>query len=465
MSYGTYLRNCLAEYALCALMALGLGLNLVQGFHIPDATAENVLIVAACTAAPLVPLFLAGYSKKSLAIGIPLMAIGVIACLAALSRLTPTPLFAETYENTALVFVVLLPLAVAVYFLARTRTGTVVCFVAGCILCGTIQFLYGKDLVGPTILFVVSCAALYLAKSSRILLGQDVEKQPSEGTGEGVGKLNASSRKRLPLLTMSVGLTSLAALLAAGVFFAIIAPLNPPAHELKLITEYYSLEEVHVSGILAFLHQRNDDYTSANQDNQTRNSNQTGDDAQNADGTSDAQTDGADPQQGEGSYDALTIGDPLSIVRYFQEHWWVGVIVLVTLLLTWALVVLARRLARRRRLRRWQALGPRGEYLGVFDHICSTLEQAGILTRGSKTPLELATSSAEQIRNLESKQSAGDSLPGFAHLAESFARISYGNYDPTADELSAVESYSELLPRRLARTIGRFKYTRHFFHV
>lgn len=463
MSYGAYLKNCIVEYVLCALMALGLGLNLVQGFHIPDAIAENVLIVTAGTALPLAPLFLVGFSKKSLAIGVPLIVVGTCLYALLLSRLTPTPLFAETYENTSLVFVVLIPMVIALFLLARTRTGIVVCFVAGCILCGAIQFLYGKDLVGPSILFVVSCAALYLVKSSRKPLASSDSGLLTQKDEKAIPY--AALRKRLPLLGMSLGLTSLATLLAAGVFLAVIAPLNPPAHELKLITEYYSLEEVHVSGILSFLHQRNEDLSSQNQDDQTRNSNETGNDTQNADGTSDSQADGTDQQLGEGSYDALTVGDPLSIVRYFQEHWWVGLIVLALIALFWASLIIGRHLFRRRRLRRWQDLGPRGEYLGVFEHICTALERTGILSRGSKTPHELAQSAKDRVFNLESCFTANEKDANFAHLAESFARISYGNDQPTEAELSAAESYVELLPKRLPRTIGRLKYVRHFFHV
>ena len=524
MSFAHYMRSLLPDFALCALMALGLGLNVVQGFHIPDDVAENVPLVLAATALPLAALLPVGYSKRTLAAGVPALLVALVAYGIVLAQLTPTPLFAENYENTSLVFVVLLPVAIAVFLLSRTRSGLVIAFAAGSITCAAIQFLYGKDLVVATALFVVACAALYLVKSSLMPSGASsgtalaaalqgkLGPHATEGAGSPAPEPPEASSlaARLPQIGMAIALALLAALLAAGTFLAIIAPLNPPARELKLITEYYSLEEVHVSGVLAFLHQRNDSLTSRNQNDETDYSSTLGDETQDAEGESDMQRDDSEEQLGEGSFDTSPFGAALSIIRYLQEHWWIGIIALIALAALWVFVVATRRFLRKRRLSRWQSLGPQGEYLQSFDHICAVLEKARLIERGSKTPHELALAASEQTRNLEryvGKKSrnngngamagqiahpdaadrigqealSGDALtaniqsdqtggivgeaPEFPSLARSYARISYGADDPSKQELDALESYVQLLPKRLCRTIGHIKYLRHFFTV
>ena len=171
-------------------------------------------------------------------------------------------------------------------------------------------------------------------------------------------------------------------------------------------------------------------------------------------------------------------------MRYFQEHWWVGLIILAALIAAWLLVIVARRLMRKRRLARWKALGSRDEFLSAFDHICASLERAQLIERGSKTPLELAVSANESARRLESRvmekavltpidadadkdnvDANGANDTRFAQLAACFARVSYGAAEPSDSELSAAESYVELLPKRLSKTIGHARYLRQFFHV
>lgn len=455
MSYGGYLRNCLIEYALCALMCLGLGLNLVQGFHIADVLAENAALVALATAVPLLAPFLAAYSKRSLMVGIPAIVVGVVAYSFALAQLTPTSLFAETYENTSLMFMVLLPVPFCTYLLSRTRSGLSALFIIGCILCGVIQFLYGKDLVAATVLFMAACAVLCLMKGSGVLSSQ------------------------IPSLAMAASLAAIAALVSVCAFVFIIAPLNPPTHELKLITEYYSLEEVHVSGVLSFLHQRNDALNSNKQDEETQQSSQTGDDEQDAEGGSDTQDGGDDEQLGEGSYDPVTVGDPLSAIRYLQEHWWTVLFVFLLVVAAWVAVVVVRRTMRKRRVERWRSRGTRGEYEAVFEYACAALERAELIDRGSKTPLELAEASQDTIRAFEEKARGSkaddehasgqvgerEREAAFSRLASTFSRIRYGGVEPTPDELADAEAYAAMVPKRLSKTVGPIRYLRHFFHV
>lgn len=530
MSYGAYLRTCALEFLLCAVMALGLGLNVVQAFHIPQEEAANVALVLVATMVPLACCFLAGYSKRSLLIGVPLIVVSIAVYLFALSQITPTALFVEGYENRALVFIVLLPLSFIVYLFARTRLGLIIAFVAGGVTCGAIQFLYDMNLVVPTVAYLAACATLYVLKSSPVPLqpssfsnegsavrggrGTISTHASSEGTSNVTSSfaraLGSDAASRIPRAVMALGLVAASALLSVGLFALVIAPLNPPAHELKLITEYYSLEEVHVSGLLAFLHQRNDQLSSSNESNESQYSDMLDEKSQDAEGGADSQQEGDDDRLGDGSYDATTAGDPLSIVRYLQEHWWVGFIALVLIVLAWMLVVAVRRHMRKRRLERWRSLGARAEYLAAFDHVCTTLERARLINRGSKTPHELAASTDQLAVTLErwpigsqanaAYDAAAEEAPRaktavddtredsavtgsalmhsgegskaicyassqFGRLAECFARVSYGGEQPSASEISSLESYVELMPKRLPRAIGRLRYLGHFFRV
>ena len=523
MSLSAYLKNRLIDCVLCIFMVLGLGLNVVQGFHVADEIAMNPLIVLAATAPFLIALFFVGYNKRSLLVGIPALIVGIVIYCAILAQFTPTPLFHEGYENNVLVFVVLPPVALAVYLLSRTRNGLAALFVIGCLACGIIQFLYATNLIAPTMLFIITCATLYLIKTSASPIAENSEdnsKRPmtsnsSNADTDSIPEPTTSARNpylqnglqsalakgtdtQLPRLIMGFGLAAASCLLGAGLFFLVIAPLNPPAHELKLITEYYSLEEVHVSGLLAFLHQRNDDLSSRNFDEESRYSDSLSENEQDANGDAHANDDGTDEQKGAGSYDALTVGDPLSLVRYLQEHWWIGVLVLVFLVVAWIMVVALVRLRRKRRLQRWSRLDPDQRCKAIFQHVCCVLEKASLIERGSKTPAELAESAHEFTRRLERQASATDlnrqprksgmvradqplmpsqkqereagsgaELPrtDFEHLATCFSRVSYGSDNPTPDEIAQAETYVTLLPKRLLKTIGHLRYLRHFLRV
>ena len=86
MNYAAYLREHLADFLLCALAALGLGLNVVQGFHISEQVADNAPLISLATATPLAALFLIGYSKRSLQVGIPAIFLLEIALAIAIYR-------------------------------------------------------------------------------------------------------------------------------------------------------------------------------------------------------------------------------------------------------------------------------------------------------------------------------------------------------------------------------------------
>lgn len=445
MSFAGYIKRTWVEALLCVLAALAMGLTVVQAFHIPQETACNVALVAAATGVPVLLLHAVAFNKRSVLVGVPVLVLACIAGAVVLARLTPTQLFDDAYDNSSLVFVVCALTALVVFLLARTRPGTVVAFAVGCFTCGAVQFLYLTELVWPTILFMVSCASLYLCK----------------GVARGAQETRVSAARDLPGAGMAVALTALAAILACGVFFAVVAPLNPPAFELKLITERYSLEEVRVSGITDLLHQRDQEQDSKNESDDTDGANRDNDERQQAQGASSPQDAGEDEQLGAGSLSMSDHGDPMNAVRYFQDNPWLLLLVPVILALLWLAVVLARRYARKRRLAAWQELPPRAEAEALHRHFCTVLAKIGLFERGAHTPTELAAASREQTARFECY---GESAT-FADVTAAFVRVAYGGADPSRGELEAMEAYYRLIPARSVRTAGRLAHIRNFFRV
>lgn len=444
MSMKAYLQHTWPELLLTAAMAVCMGLQAAQCFHIAPELALNVPLVAAVCCAVVLWLHLSVFSLRSLAIGIPLFMLACAIGAFAASGGNLGALVADDYSNPALIYPVLIITALAVFCLTRKKTTTALLAIGGCIFCGAVEFLYVQGLAVS--IFVFMCASVALLACKNTLF---------EGVGEATLRFEGSK------LLSALAVCAVAALLCCGAFFLVVAPLNPPVHELKLVTKYYALEEVHVSGYTELLHQRNEELSSKNTSEDEDPTDKTQNDAEQHQG--DTQTAGQDDSGdlGAGGIIPDNLGDPMNLVRYFQEHWWLALVVPCVVVAVWTCVVLVRRRLRLKRFERWNSLPSTQQVVAEYLYLRGALERICKVSSAGMTPAEYAHAAEGETASLER---VGDTA-SFGQLSGIAAAAAYGRYEPSAQELAQMKEYASLLPKRLLNRFGRMRYMRIFFRV
>lgn len=443
MSMKAYLQRTWPELLLVAVMATCLGLQAVQCFHIAPELALNVPLVAGVCCVAVLWLHVSACSLRCVAVGVPAFALACVAVALGVSGGDLSAFANDSYSNPVLVYPVLLLTAVAVFCLTRKKTTAVLLAIGGCVFCGAVEFLYVQELVAPTLVFMCAAIALLACRWAG-------------SSSEQAGTFSFEGAKLFSVAAVS----AIALLLACGVFFLVVAPLNPPVQELKLVTKYYALEEVHVSGYTELLHQRNEDLDSKNANDEESPSSQTTSETQPHEGDSQS-ADQSDDGSGTGGVLPDNSGDPMQLIRYFQEHWWLLLLALLATAALWAGAVAVRRALRSRRFARWAVLAPQERFLAQYAYVRSVLERVCKVSSAGMTPAEYANAAEGETAALER---AGESV-SFAQVSSAVATVVYGNCMPSEQQLAQAENYVRLLPKRLMLRFGRIKYVRMFFKV
>ena len=251
---------------------------------------------------------------------------------------------------------------------------------------------------------------------------------------------------------MGAGVCAVALALSCGVFFAFIAPLNPPAQEVKLITQYYSLEEIPVSGYSKVQHQQNEDLKSQNSVEGDATTTQTD--------SREEQVDGDEGNAAQGvqinGFDALT-----GAVRYFIDHpLWLLVFPAIALVI--ALVIAIKKLLRRRRFEKMCALAPAAQVKAFYLFFEKRLALFGITHEGTRTPIEHAQNAAASNVVFE----AGADGATYLALARDYCDATYGAAEPGEQALENCRKLYGVFYRNACQSMGRLKYAfTRFFRI
>lgn len=452
MSFLRYAREHVIELALFIAMAAALAFTLDECFFIDSSELRNTVLTMATVVVLSASLFASAYSRRTVVIGIPAVLAAVVVSYFVLSQFTSTQLFEDSYDNTVFAFHVAWTTTLFLFLCTRRAPLLTTAYVIGAFLCSTVQFLYSANHIAEALVFLTSGAVL-------VMMMRHVSKRRKANAGiistQTSGLLTAAG------LAVSGIVVAAAALLAAlAVFFVVVAPLNPPAAELKLITEHYALEEVRVTGLSDIIHMINQDKNSKNTEDDSEKSS-------NPDGTGNDSDEKGTPDE-DGDNDLFgagiqALGDALMYaIKYFAENWLyilIGSILAIVILL--ALVIALRRMMRNRTLSKLKDKGPREEAMGLYKYLSSGLTLCGICNRGSNTPIEMASKARTQTDQFE----GGDMPLSFEELTETFAKTAYGDYTPDEDESTRLREYAKAFPKHVMRFVGRRKYLRLFFKV
>ncbi|MCD8316414.1 MAG: hypothetical protein LUB61_03285 [Eggerthellaceae bacterium] len=242
-----YLLHAVWDFIFVCLMSLSLCYVIFDGFYV-DPELQYSIIPAIGVIICLLGLYFITQSRKTMFIGGICYGVAVIIVWIISAALTPADTLFIDYESNYLIYWMIITLTPTLTFLiTRTHAGSIIMFVVGSFLLAFLQLFYDRYPIGWTIIFILTSLALVIYKNY----------QGSLRSSAGVERV-----RFLPGFLVSICSVVVSVGLAVAVWFLIIAPLNPQAADIKLITEYRALETVQVRGTSDLYQTPNLDLTS-----------------------------------------------------------------------------------------------------------------------------------------------------------------------------------------------------------
>lgn len=440
MTPGRYLRSALGDFLLTLAVAVSLCYVLLNGFYAAPELQYSplpALMVGAC----LVALFALAYNKRTARIGGVAYAVALVVCWAAAASLTPDNGYLQDNEANYLIFAMCCTLcATGCFLLTRRRLSASLLFIGGCFAIALVQFLYERNEVAWTVAFVLASLALLVNRNYLTSVhGASTVRKASFAAGTLVA---------LGIAAASVGV-------GLAVWFGVIAPLNPGALEVKLITEHQALETVEVRGTANVVQVPNLNMTSDQLIDDERTTDDIKESAKGRPTPATGAPQEVDPAGEAGAFSGidLDVADDLFDMRGPELS--VPVLVVIALALIALLVAyfVGRRVLRAKRLERWEALGTAERVQAAYLFLVGRLGRMGIAVAPGQTQGEFARANANTLLLFE--EASG--VP-FAALAQCYEASVYGRQEPSGEQWECFKSFYGSFWRACRQKLGTGKY-------
>lgn len=444
---GLFLRSSVFDYLLVLAVSTGLVFTVSYGFYSAPDLRGNVALEAGVCAVLLAILYAGSWSKRAVAfsaIGYVVAAVAVIGAFAALSPGSP-PMFADgqvndVEENYAVFAMVLVIVPVVVYLLSRRPVGVVVLFLLGALACGTIQFLY-RDWMAEqpgalaALLVYIGMGALFVTQGYRqgVLASHHAKKTSFFGA-----------------FAFGVVASALCALVAAGLFFGIVAGLGLETANIKPFQDYYQRPVIEYEGVYDLQSVDNPDETTDDLNENMEDSNENAEDS----GEDDSEGGGFsavsvivntfNPDNWNSVFEAVSFNVPLSL-RFL--------IVFVPVAIV-ALVVGLRLYVRKRRLRKISSWPAAERVVYLYDFFMKRFKRLKVDRAASLTPLEFALSASGELAPFARNASNTD----FLTVTLLYQRAAFGLRPVEDDEYQLVEDYYNAFFKTAHRQTGHLKW-------
>ncbi len=231
-----HLKYSIPDFIFCLLASVGLAVNVVQSFLLPEALSADVPRMFLVCAVTIFVLILLSFNRRTAIWG----AVGVMALvvlLLALSVAGVIPRFEEHADaelNANLWYPIVAMCAMLVYLLSRTRAGTWFLLIFGVIMSAYflllkyIYYVWGLVLL----LWSVGTWLCYITYRRKLLM-----------------QANASRTAFLPVTLHAAGVSTLCVLLGCLLWWGVIRPLQPGTRDLALYYEVFQSDVMEVIGV------------------------------------------------------------------------------------------------------------------------------------------------------------------------------------------------------------------------
>ena len=343
--------------------------------------------------------------------------------------------FTDETSNSAFIFaLVLVVTALLVWLLTRSRPGTVVLFLIGTILCAGAHFLQFPIPVWCLFLFLLAISASFLFRVYNVSLQK----------ADIVSGSTAAYLRQTGIVAVAV------LLLAGGVFFGVVRPLNPPTQELKLITVLKSMQQLDRLGVSRTEIVLDPNLSSTEEPEDEEKGNE-----ENEEESDSPQGENEIPQQSltETMRENFTsaVQQTWAAARYDQHNFqWLWLLLLIPVAIAAAYI---GRFERRKRWRkRVQALPRESAVVNYYRYFLKRLNRLGLKRSAHATLREYAALNEVQLQPFEGENCR------FADLTAIYESVLYGRHRVTDQEYAAYEAFFDRFYLGLKKELGPVRY-------
>lgn len=463
MSFSGYLKENIGELVLVVASAWAVAYVAMDGFYL-DTVAETfglagrAVLVLALVAVLVSALYVASYRRDSLAAGV----LGYIALLAvlvivALALSTGEDVYEDAEGNFLSLALVVAASSTGCFLLTRTLTGSFAWFVAAALVCSIIQAFYESGEVAMSV--VATLTGLALIVHANFKLGA-------------VQADRASAPSNAGMLASSIAPAALAVACALGIWYAVIAPLDPGVLDIKLITEYRSLPIEELEGTADEEPVLDLDLTSGNlvdgmyftTDDLVRDPTSsvivesTTLLEQQLEQASSGNDDESSASSGGGERSALdeeSLEEGYDPESYSEQFPWaaIAIVLVIAVILLVAGYFVGRRVWRAHRLRKMLAGPPAEQVRQIYLFLLDRLGRLGFEVPPGMTLTQWAEGSEHGMEILTEVTKVPFTVPTAVYTS-----CVYGGHEPTEDEVAPVVAYYLGFWKAARAYLGDFRY-------
>lgn len=457
MSFAEYAKNSAGEALLVLISAWAMSTVGFNAFELDGIATLHPLIAFPLTLVLVAILYAAAYRRSRWLFG-AVMFVATVAVMAAVAMMLSTA-DAAPYEDIEgnylyLVFVVMFSSA-GCFLLARTLPGSAVWFVVACFFCAVVQAFYQSGELAFSFVVLVSSLALVIHRNFK-RGRQESDVAANGGTSRGMAWLSAVA----PVLVSAAA--------ALCVWFGIIAPLNPGAFHITLVTDYKSMPIIELKGTGDFEPTMNTDYKTKNLADGKRYT--TDDIKRGEDGkeipakslsesqlkqiqgsSGSGQSSGShdipdEEEQEDPEYEAIAYSVVLPFII-------IAIVVAALVVAGIVLFFVLRRRRRDERLIRMLAQEPSRQVSSIYLFLLSKLKMLGYDVPYGQTLTSFAKGRERSMDSLTL-----DTGVPFVALTDTYVRCAYGAHEPTEDEIVPFVAYYRGFWKAARSRLGNFKY-------
>ncbi len=431
-----YIKKRFAEWLLCLVMAACMTQAVCSGFVLEEGAYFGAVVVFALSAVLQALLQLISYRRRFVVIGIT---AGVLLATAAVVTIKTTQPFSDNGDSSFIFALILFSASLLVFLLTRTRAGTAALFLLGTLTCTGAYFLQFPIMLWSFLLFEIAVFIMFFLRVyTASLLKADIGKA------------------RTGAYMLQTGAVCLAAfVMAGGMYFGVVRPLDPPTQGLKLITRLQSMPLIQVLGVSD---------TKVIFDSELE-SQQTPDTAELTSDTGKEQNEsiGEAPPQTQSQNDGISLPEYLSDVQQALDTVNYGLLqtrrvwllLFIPLMITGLFVL--RLFIRKRWHLRIQSLPKEDAAANYYSLFLRCFKRLGIQSHSCHTLREYAENNEMQMQAFSAQDVC------FAALTGTYEKIVYGGGSISAKDYEQFETYYGSFYKNLRRELGSLKYCLRIF--
>ena len=416
-----YVRLHAWDFILTVLIAIGMHLNTFSAFMIRESYMTNYLLVAVVTTLVMAVMFVIGYNKRNTIIGGAGWAVFLIGWIIYLRANDLINLKEGADETIPAFWSIVIFGSALIYLLTRSRK----------ILFGAFKFLeYPVSVPGLFILIIaIILEILYLVYKDSLLTAD-------------YG--NYTIRH---FLEQSIAIVTVVVMLASGVFYGIVKPLDPPTRDLKLITKLMSFDILELLGVAST--QEVKDPNQGDEDQDEEKPPEEKEEEQKKD-EENQQNESDDPKESDEKINAKTIS--------YEKKNYTIIIVTALIVLLLALPFVIKYALRKRRRRRLNGLDASNQAAFVYDFFLDRLNKLGVGKADSLTILEFVEQQEAVLENFTAEDGTT-----FEEITELYNYHLYSKTPVKPEDAKKFRAIYDSFYKNAKSFAGTWKYIRKFW--